>query len=595
MYYFTYKLGILISVIIMHVDFIYYPSAKISNIIEEIGVIGKNNKRYSIRLTCDVISRLISATVFPIFLLLEMAFKRVPKLLFSIVRVKKIEKKFDKVVKFALGILCSPIGLYSPHAVPSLFLKQNFKNYIAPFGVEDLFGKKVDKVLCPKSLEELKQIVKTAKEGKKQISIIGAGMSQGTQTIPQRDDAIVIDLKNFQKMQLSSDQTLLDVQAGATWEEVQIYLNNRGKSILVKQASDIFTIGGSIAINCHGWQHECGSIASTIEELQVINSDGELEIVKKDQEKFGNYIGTLGYFGIIVSAKLKVTNNIHMVEETIEIPVKDFHRYYLDELKGKNIPLLGGRLVLDSLESNPLNGNVCIVTYKEDKSCSIENSQTVITPNFQKESKLGTRIERIGLQLFANLPNYFVKHFTSWFWNREKKAMLKGRKITRNEALHPPINAFKTLHHSKLNAQWLQEYFIKGENLADFLAYLGAELKSENVRIVNATIRPTPKDEISILPYAEQDRYGVVICFAQEKSNKAIEKTKTWIQRINRFIINHHDIYYQAYMPFSTREEFIECYGQERIEKLLKQKQLCDPNHIFGNAHTSKYYDLPIA
>ena len=169
--------------------------------------------------------------------------------------------------------------------------------------------------------------------------------------------------------------------------------------------------------------------------------------------------------------------------------------------------------------------------------------------------------------------------------------MFSERKITRNQALHPPINAFKLMHESDLHAQWLQEYFIEPSKLANFIRFLGAELKANDVPLINATIRPTPKDDISILPYAEEDRYGVVICFAQEKTPAAIEKTKRWIENVNAYLAASNGVFYQAYMPYATREQFEACYGAARIEQMRILKQQFDPNHVFGNAHTAKYYD----
>ena len=163
--------------------------------------------------------------------------------------------------------------------------------------------------------------------------------------------------------------------------------------------------------------------------------------------------------------------------------------------------------------------------------------------------------------------------------------MLNGRKLTRNEALHPPINSFNMLHHSNLQAQWLQEYFVTEEHLPHFLRFLGATLKANDVRLINATIRPTPKDPISILPYAEKDRHAVVICFAQEKTNQAMEKTRQWIQKVNAHLLDQGDIYYQAYMPDTSREQFESCYGKQRVANLRRLKLKYDPEHRFGNAH----------
>jgi FAD/FMN-containing dehydrogenase len=197
----------------------------------------------------------------------------------------------------------------------------------------------------------------------------------------------------------------------------------------------------------------------------------------------------------------------------------------------------------------------------------------------------------MALQAFNHLPYWPCRHLIHQFWEQERKAMLAGGRLTRNEALHPPINAFKILHHSNLHTQWLQEYFIKEENLPNFLRFLGAQLKANEVRVINATIRPTPRDPVSILPYAEQDRFAVVICFSQEKTKKAVEQTRQWIQGVNQYLVSQGDIYYQAYMPFATREQFEQCYGKERIEKMQELKAKYDPSNMFSNGHTKKYFD----
>jgi hypothetical protein len=142
-----------------------------------------------------------------------------------------------------------------------------------------------------------------------------------------------------------------------------------------------------------------------------------------------------------------------------------------------------------------------------------------------------------------------------------------------------------------MHAQWLQEYFLTEEELPHFLEFLGDTLHENNVRLVNATIRPTPKDSVSILPYAEKDRYAVVICFSQVKTKRKIEKTKKWMEKVQDYLLKHDGIYYQAYMPYASREEFEKTYGEDRVEALREAKERFDPGHLFGNSHTAKYFD----
>lgn len=581
---------------------IKHPAATIARAIENMILTGENSENKIIQTGCALLSRAISVTVFPIFLTAELFFKRIPKTVFSLPNFlasegrsnsTKFHRNIEKIEKFALSILFSPLGMRSPDAVSCFFLKNEpSDNSVKPFGVERIYGKEVSKICYPKSINELQTIVMNAKRKGQQISIIGAGMSQGEQTIPSNGKKhLVIHTKHLNTIEVDSRNNLVKVGSGATWEQIQIALNKEGKSAIVKQASDLFSVGGSIGINCHGWAHEYGSIASTVESMRVINAEGELLHLTKEDELFGCMFGTLGYFGVVVDVTLKITDNEHLIEKSEKVSIDDFDRVYQEKIKGKDIPLFGGRLCLDSLGGNPLRA-VEMNCFKKDKEKNLKQGNVpLVSKNFTKEGKLGTRLERISLQALAHLTYFTASRILSRFWESQSKQMHLKRKITRNEALHPPINAFMMLHHSNLHAQWLQEYFIKKENLPKFLRYLGAELKANSVKLINATIRPTPKDEISILPYANEDRYAVVICFDQLKTNKEIEKTKNWITAVNQTVIDNGDIYYQAYMPYTTQEQFEKCYGKETIENMRGLKQKYDPNNLFGNAHTAKYFD----
>ena len=44
-------------------------------------------------------------------------------------------------------------------------------------------------------------------------------------------------------------------------------------------------------------------------------------------------------------------------------------------------------------------------------------------------------------------------------------------------------------------------------------------------------------------------------------------------------------------MPYATVEQFETCYGPDRVKEMRRLKSCFDPDHVFGNAHTAKYYD----
>jgi len=581
-----------------------HPTATISRGIENLEIYGQNSN-FFIKGACGVIARAVSLTVFPVFLTLELLFKRIPKMLTSI-GTDQYSKKADKALKYFLAIIPSIVlGAYSPTGVTGFFLKRRKSDVeIRPFGVEKNFGAKLRfPIEYPRTIESVQSIVKDAKAKGEQISIIGAGMSQGTQTVPNTvDKARVIHTKNLKGVRLDSSENTVTVGAGATWEEIQLELDKNNKSAIVKQASDIFSVGGSIGINCHGWAHEYGSISKTVRQLKVIDAEGNLRILTPprenvpldeltdDEKLFKCMFGTMGYFGVVVEATLDIVDNEMLKESTEEVDLDEFFANYNTHVKNKDVPLFGGRLVLDTLEGWPLR-KICMVSYRKIKQNSQSTQQHAADHKIVAEPKYGTRFARIGLKLISDLPNFIVKRIISLFWKREVRSMFSGTVMTRNEALHPPINAFNMAHQSDLQAEWLQEYFIEKERLPNFLRHLGVVLGSNDVKLINATIRPTPKDDISILPYAEKDRFAVVICFSQKKTKTEIEKTKKWISHINSYLEAENGVFYQAYMPYATKQQFEKCYGKERIEEMRRLKQHFDPENRFGNAHAAKYYD----
>jgi len=576
--------------------YLTHPVAAVARAIETLCLYRSNSHSLPVKTACFFTNRILGVTAFPLALTAELFLKRLPRLAMAPISFRadpvlgpaKWESRLDKVKKFALGILFTPLNLYNPSALSGFFLKNPpSPQEIRPFGVEEIYGKKVDQIYYPSTVEEVQNLVLKAKQEKKQISVIGAGMSQGPQTIPTESQGIAINMKFLNQISFGGDGTTVTAQSGAVWEKIQAEADLRGKSVIVKQASDIFSVGGSIGINCHGWAHDWGSIASTVESIDIIDAEGRLRTLTPQDEEFGCFFGTLGYFGIVVNAKLKLAENEYLFERTTVVPLDQFTEEYEQNIKGKDIPLFGGRLILDPLDGSPLR-EVYMVRYEKDPIHSLEKP----LPSFAKESEKGTRIERMALQAIGLLPLKYEKSLISSFWHREATRMLKGGKIARNEALHPPIKAFNMLRHSRVHTQWLQEYFIKKENLPNFLRFLGSELKANDVRLINATIRPTPKDSISVLPYAEQDRYAVVLSFSQTKTDKEIAITKSWMRRVHDYVISSGDRYYQAYMPFATQADFEKAYGQETVARLRSLKQKYDPEHRFGNGHTAKYFDV---
>src|SRR6185503_13601595 len=101
------------------------------------------------------------------------------------------------------------------------------------------------------------------------------------------------------------------VQSGATWHDIQTYLHPL-YAVKAMQSTDIFTVGGSIAVNAHGMDHQAGSVGRTVRSLSVLLPDGTLQRASptENQELFNLVVGGYGLFGIVLDADLDVTDNV---------------------------------------------------------------------------------------------------------------------------------------------------------------------------------------------------------------------------------------------------------------------------------------------
>ena len=139
-------------------------------------------------------------------------------------------------------------------------------------------------------------------------------------------DGIIIDMLPFNRMELDTTNRVLHVQAGARWNEVIPFLNAHGLSVEVMQSNDDFTVGGSLSVNCHGWQFNRPPIASTVRCFRLMLADGTVVRCSRSEnrELFSLVLGGYGLFGIILDADLNIVSNEAYRIERNTISTADF-------------------------------------------------------------------------------------------------------------------------------------------------------------------------------------------------------------------------------------------------------------------------------
>ncbi len=547
-------------------------------------LINKGEKAPLLKPLTSIASRTMSITLFPLCTAVDMTVlaakqaREVPYILSnkdSAQHQEQYRKNKEALKKSSLGLLTAPIGILSPDIVTHHFILNNIQTFqITSYG--KLYSTRA-RMVYPQSIADIQLIINEAQRSGKSISTLGKFMSQGKQAISNKDWNIVINTSNLNQILIDPKLKIAKVGAGVSWGELQKEANQHGLAVRVMQASNIFSIGGSISANCHGWDYKTGCLCNTLIALTIVNAEGKLLEITPDDPLFDFIVGGYGGFGIIVEATISLTDNVNLIENGIEIDPHAYVNYFNQNIRyNENIDMHLYRL---SLEPKRLFQTGIAVSYQRI-------SDEPVIANLVDEPERGTRTDRIKIHTLRRLP--WLRKLA---WNIEKKDALIEKISSRNELMRPPIN--HVFNNSKIDTEWLQEYFVKGEDLADFLHFLGHILQKNNVALFNASVRFVRQDLKTKLSYAQEgDRFAVVLFFNQKLSSKEIQKTKVWVQLVIDYLIVHEGSYYLPYQHFATLEQFKACYPNWKT--INSYKQSIDPTNLFDNGFFADYLTVDV-
>jgi FAD binding domain-containing protein len=313
-----------------------------------------------------------------------------------------------------------------------------------------------DQNAAEKQLIELLQFART---NQLKVSIAGARHSMGGHTI--YPNGIVIDMLPFNRMSLDEAKNILHVQAGARWSEVILFLNKSGRSVEVMQSNDDFSIGGSISVNCHGWQFNRPPIASTVESFRLMLADGK--IVKcsrtENHELFSLVLGGYGLFGIILDVDLRVVPNEKYRIERFLVPTVGYAKVLKEKTSGTNengVAMVYGRL--NVTPGNFLKDGTLNIFYRLPAT-------NVLVSSFGNAKY--AELKRI---IFRGSANSDYGKNLRWEAETALDSYLSGNIFERNVILYDPVSMFQD--HSKNSTDILVECFVPPKQFEPLLEEL---------------------------------------------------------------------------------------------------------------------------
>jgi alditol oxidase len=158
-----------------------------------------------------------------------------------------------------------------------------------------------DRLLQPKSVEEVQQAVKS---GRKMTAL---GARHSFNGIADNKDT-QISLKLLDQMALDPKSRTVTVGAGVTYGRLAPYIDAQGFAVHNLASLPHVSVAGACATATHGSGSKNGNLSTSVSALEIVTADGEIVTLSraKDAQRFPGTVVGLGGLGVVTKVTLDV-------------------------------------------------------------------------------------------------------------------------------------------------------------------------------------------------------------------------------------------------------------------------------------------------
>ena len=418
--------------------------------------------------------------------------------------------------------------------------------------------------------KQIAELLARAKAEGLRVSISGARHSMGGHTI--YPGGINVNMLPLATMHLDQERDVLTVGAGALWKDVIPYLDAHRRSVGVMQSNNAFSVGGSLSVNCHGWQFDRPPIASTVESFRLMLADGTIVRCSRSENKelFSLVLGGYGLFGIILDAELRVVPNERYRLEQFVVPVDQSLATFDAQIKDRpDVRMVYARL---GIVPDRMFEEVIINAFLHEADGPIPPLEQAGLANLRRAMFRGSADSDYGKEL-------------RWSAETRLQPLLAGRIFSRNQLFNEGTDVFQ--NRSADTTDILHEYFVPRNRAAGFVARMREIITSRGTNLLNVTVREVNEDKDTFLRYADQPMLAFVMLYVQEKTPAGEQAMAELTAELIDAALAHGGRYYLPYRLHASPEQFVRAYPQSG--KFFQFKRKYDPDELFQNQFYVKY------
>jgi FAD/FMN-containing dehydrogenase len=435
---------------------------------------------------------------------------------------------------------------------------------------------RVLEILEPRSLEDVQNIVRTARKDRKVISVAGGRHAMGGQQFGT--DTLLVDSRRLKRvLNLDRENGIVEVEAGIEWPElIDGYLrlqNGEGRiwGIAQKQTgADRLTIAGTIGANAHGRGLKMKPFVGDVESFVLVDATGTAHVSSRTEnpELFRLVLGGYGLFGILISVKLRLAPR-KKVERTVEIRGVDdlipaFEKRIADGYEYGDFQFSIERASEDFLQKGVFS---CYRPVPVDTPIPTAEKQ-LSDENWKQLLYLAHTNER---EAFNRYADYYLSTNGQVYWSDLHQLSFYP------DNYHREIDA--KLHAPYPATEIITEIDVPRPALKGFLDEVREDFRKNRVDLIYGTVRLIERDDESFLPWAKQSYACTIFNLHTIHSSEGLRRSKEAFQRLIDMAARRGGTYYLTYHRDASRNQVETCYPQ--FKEFLRMKKKYDPEERF--------------
>ncbi len=341
------------------------------------------------------------------------------------------------------------------------------------------------------------------------------------------------------------------------------------------QGPNVFTVGGSMSVNAHGWDMRHGPVAASVEWFRIMLADGSIQRCSREEntELFHLVLGGYGLFGVIFDVGLRITDNAGYVAKISKVDYSELPTFFVNLIRSNPDVELGEADLSIAPGRSLLREGIALAYEKQEG-------------NTRRTSELLPELHTYRDRFFFDLSRrYRWGKNLRWILQKQLEYPTKNAVRTRNNIFRSPLERIR--YYSPQDTDILQEYFIPPRNFVPFIDGLREIVEKRGINLLDATVRYIEPNDDAFLRYSKEETLSVVLYLNIKTCAGGLAESAAATRETIDLALKQDGTFYLPYVLAYDKLELSQAYPT--IGEFFAMKKKYDPKEIFYNEFYARY------